>query len=46
MKDAQTFCTLHGYLSSCRKQAVSASEVLTLLFKNPLPNIFDIEAAE
>jgi transposase len=34
MKCAQTFCTLRGDLSSCRKQDVSASEALTLLFKN------------
>jgi transposase len=46
MKGAQTFCTLRGYLSSCRKQDVSASEDLTLLFKKQLPYIFDIEAAE
>lgn len=46
MKGAQTFCSLRGYLSSCRKQNVSASEALSLLFKNKLPHIFDIEAAE
>jgi transposase len=46
MKSAQTFCTLRDYLSSCRKQDVSASEALTLLFKRQLPYIFDIEAAE
>jgi transposase len=46
MKSAQTFCTLRGYLSSCRKQDVSAGEALTLLFKKQLPCIFDIEAAE
>jgi transposase len=46
MKGAQTFCTVRGYLSSCRKQDVSASEALTLLFKNQLPHIFQNEAAE
>ncbi len=46
MKGAQTFCTLRGYLSSCRKQDVSASEALTLLFKKQFPYIFDNEAAE
>jgi transposase len=46
MKGAQTFCTVRGYLSSCKKQDVSASEALTLLFKNQLPHIFEIEAAE
>jgi transposase len=46
MKSAQTFCTVRGYLSSCKKQDVSASEALTLLFKNQLPHIFEIEAAE
>ncbi len=43
---AQTFCTVRGYLSSCSKQVVRASEALTLLFKNQLPHIFEIEAAE
>jgi transposase len=46
MKSAQTFCTVRRYLSSCRKQDVRASEALTLLFKNQLPHIFEIEAAE
>jgi transposase len=46
MKGAQTFCTRRGYLSSGRKQGVSASEALTLLFKKQLPYILDIEAAE
>ena len=46
MKGAQTFCTVRGYLSSCKKQDVSASEALTLLFKNQLPHIFENEAAE
>jgi uncharacterized Fe-S cluster-containing MiaB family protein len=46
MKGAQTFCTLCGYLSSCRKQDVSASEALTYSSKNQLSHIFDIEGAE
>jgi len=31
------------YLSSYRKQDMSASEEGTLRFKNPLPHIFDIK---
>jgi transposase len=38
--DANMFCLLRNYLSSCRKQDVSASEALRLLFKNRLPDIF------
>jgi transposase len=37
---ADMFCLLRSYLSSCRKQDVSASEALRLLFKGRLPDIF------
>lgn len=37
---ADMFCLLRSYISSCRKQDVSASEALRLLFKGRLPDIF------
>jgi transposase len=37
---ADMFCLLRSCLSSCRKQDVSASEALRLLFKGRLPDIF------
>ncbi len=37
---AGIFCLVRSYLSTCRKQNVSASEALNLLFKNQLPAIF------
>jgi transposase len=33
---------VRSYLSTCRKQKVSASDALNLLFKNQLPEIFNI----
>ena len=46
MQGAEIFCLVRSYLSSCRKQHVSASEALTLLFQRKLPDIFIIEQAE
>lgn len=43
---AEIFCLLRSYLSTCRKQNVSASEALSLLFKNQLPDIFTNQVAE
>jgi len=43
---AEMFCLIRSYLSTCRKQNISASEALNLLFKNQLPNIFTNQAAE
>jgi len=37
---AEMFCLLGSYLSTCRKQFVSASFALELLFKYQLPDIF------
>jgi transposase len=37
---ADMFCLLRSYISSCRKQDVSASEALRLLFEGRLPDIF------
>lgn len=38
---ADMFCLLRSYISSCRKQDVSASDALRLLFEGRLPEIFD-----
>lgn len=35
---ARIFCRARGYLSTCRKQNVSASRVLNLLFEGKLPD--------
>ena len=43
---AEMFCLIRSYLSSCRKQDVTASEALNLLFRNQLPDIFLMETAE
>jgi transposase len=40
MQGAEIFCLVRSYLSTCRKQNVSASLALELLFKNQLPDIF------
>ena len=37
---AQMFCTIRSYISSCRKQNISASAALSLLFSSHLPDIF------
>lgn len=43
---ADMFCLLRSYLSTCRKQAVSASSALELLFKGQLPDIFNGQQPE
>lgn len=43
---SEIFCLVRSYVSSCRKQKISASDALNLLFKNQLPDIFISEAAE
>ncbi|MGB5854472.1 MAG: transposase, partial [Oceanisphaera sp.] len=40
MQGAEMFCLIRSYLSTCRKQSVSASSALTLLFNDQLPSIF------
>ena len=40
---AKTFCRIRGYLSTCRKHGVTASEALQLLFEGKLPK-FMIDA--
>jgi transposase len=46
MEGAQIFCLVKSYLSTCRKQAVSASIALELLFKGELPDIFNQDQPE
>ena len=36
---AQIFCRIRGYLSTCRKQLISASEALNSLFDGKLPQL-------
>lgn len=40
MNGAVNFCKIRSYISSCRKQQVSASEALSSLFAGELPTIF------
>lgn len=40
---AEIFCGVRSYLSSCRKQGISASTALQLLFSGHLPDIFKAE---
>ncbi|NQZ83758.1 MAG: hypothetical protein HRT52_22400 [Colwellia sp.] len=42
----EMFCLISSYLLSCRKQNVTESEALNLLFKSQLPDIFIIKTAE
>ena len=37
---AKVFCAIRSYLSSCKKQGVSASAAMSLLFSGHLPDIF------
>jgi transposase len=40
MQGAQVFCSVRSYISSCRKQGVSATDALAGLFAGELPAIF------
>ncbi len=44
MNGATTFCLIRGYLSTCRKHHVSASEALRLLYSGQLPVFFTEDA--
>lgn len=46
MQGAEIFCLVRSYLSTCRKQSVSASIALELLFKGELPDIFNQKQPE
>ena len=37
MEGAKYFCRIRGYLSTCRKQAINASQALQTLFRGELP---------
>jgi len=41
MEGAETFCLVRGYLSTCRKHQVSASEALKALYDGKLPSLFN-----
>ena len=37
-KGAKIFCRVRGYLSTCRKQGMSATQAMTLVFDGKLPD--------
>ena len=37
MEGAEMFCRIRGYLSTCRKQGMSATQAMTLVFERKLP---------
>jgi len=41
MEGAYIFCRIRGYISTCRKHGVHATEALRLLFQGKLPGFFD-----
>lgn len=44
MKGAQMFCRIRSYLSTCRKQGVSSSDALNLLFQGKWPAFMETGA--
>ncbi|MBT3812090.1 MAG: transposase [Gammaproteobacteria bacterium] len=36
---AEVFCRVRGYLSTCRKQGLSATQAMTLVFEEKLPGV-------
>jgi transposase len=44
IEGAENFCLIRGYLSTCRKQKVSASEALRAIYNGKLPSFFGISA--
>lgn len=38
MEGAQIFCRIRGYLSTCRKQGISSSQAMTLVFEGKWPD--------
>jgi len=43
MDGAKIFCRIRSYLSTCRKQGVTASEALRLLFQGKWPGFMDVK---
>jgi len=41
MEGAEIFCRIRGYISTCRKQGVSSSVALDLLFNGKWPDFCD-----
>ena len=41
MEGAQIFCRIRGYLSTCRKQGVSSSQAMTLVFEGKWPDGYE-----
>ncbi|UQG58667.1 transposase [Marinobacter sp. M3C] len=46
MEGAKIFCRVRSYLSTCRKQGMSATEALALLFQGKNPAFMDTEEAQ
>jgi transposase len=38
MEGAETFCRIRSYITTCRKQGITASEALRLLFQGKWPD--------
>jgi len=45
MEGAKIFCRIRSYLSTCRKQGVTSTEALTLLFEGNYPTFMKIDQA-
>ena len=45
MDGAKIFCRVRSYLSTCRKQGISASEALSLLFQGKSPDFMKMDEA-
>ncbi|MCU7895232.1 MAG: IS66 family transposase, partial [Candidatus Thiodiazotropha sp. (ex Lucinoma aequizonata)] len=41
MEGAKYFCRVRSYLSTCRKQSMTATEALTLLFQGKKPDLHE-----